>query len=316
MKIRVKTATPPSKPETPKVKKVDMPEFRAALRHSIQTCPRDPNSPICGYGGMDGKGRPYDVCLLPTGHPGPHMHVELPEIDAALPRTLERSHQINVSFDFSETAIKRNLTDIMVAWKSIGNGWFTALEASLEVFSKGLRYEHSIDNHPALSALHFMGYMERQKERGDYVVRFRLSKKGLEAVSRIKELVKSNPTDDCTICFGSGYDDKASDVCSHCEGTGKEPGEKSTSVSSLPEKRVRIRAVKKDDRNTVVCGRCKGECVLPSGDVCDRCDGTGEVSGLAAWSQVIMGDKDNVDKKNSTTRTTVKARIKLRPGAR
>lgn len=268
------------KPSTPAkeekvVKAKDITEFKTAVRQALTVCPRRPNAVICGYGGVDSKGKKYDTCLLPSGHSGPHMSVDLPEIPAKVERQVVMSSEIE--FDFYNEAIPRELTDILYAWRKIGNPWASCLEADLECFSKGIVFESKIDNLAAVRTLHYLGFMDKQ-EPGVHEtmapIRYRLSKKGIAATNTIAKLIGDQDASTITLSAGT------------------EPTKKGR-VSS-PEKAAPV-AKSKPTKNhwplkgtkevvEVDCERCDGEGVVgikKAGKIvsidCPDCDGTGKV---------------------------------------
>lgn len=319
MKIRVKvrqSVTAPTSVKTKEpTKKVSAEEFKAAMRSAFEECPRKPTASICGYGGIDGKGRKYDVCLLPTGHTGPHMSVDPAELDTSIPRPRHVTKNIPLPFDDPSLGKSEILTDIIYGWKMLGNPRATPLEADLELFSKGIRLNTSIDNIPAVQALHFLGYMSKEQEPTfPFVVRYKLTKKGLTEADSIQVEVVD---DDCTKCGGSCFNNKTATACTHCKGTGKEPIKNNITLppekSTVVKRKQLIKPVTPAaDAGPVVCERCNGDCVLDNGDVCSLCDGTGETSQTpygALCDFIINGGKANA-KVNSTT--TIKTRVRIR----
>jgi hypothetical protein len=259
-------------------------------------CPRRPSSPICGYG----ADKQHEGCNFPTGHFGLHGRVSSPEIVASIPR--RELSACPVELQFENEILPQALTDIIYAWKKIGNPWASALEADLELFSKGYKFQNNIDDLNAVRALYYLEYMKKEDAGpGLNVARYKLSKKGLLAAARIAELIGEEDTQpikdidtetDCNLCAGWGVDDDGL-VCHNCNGSGSAPkkrtrrtGKEIDTTISPPEKTV------------ATCGRCNGACVLPSGKVCPKCDGTGE--------GIILGGNNGTTGKDKKVRIRVK----------
>ena len=271
------------------VKKVSGEDFKTATRAALLICPRTEKAEICGYSGVDSKGKKYDTCLLPSGHDGPHMSVEPSEIPRSVPRKVV--HTAGVLLETS-SYVDDILTDILYAWRKTGNPWSSGLEMELSVYSKGIQFENKIANVPALQALHFLGYFDRQQEHGESVVRYRLSKKGLRATAEIaKKVGDTKPdeivlSDDCQECGGSGMDDD-NEECTACSGTGISQSDKPKQLA--PTRRTgkvtpKARVVSSSQRSGAVkpklveCERCNGDGVGEDGDECSVCNGNGETT--------------------------------------
>lgn len=276
-----------SEPVEEAVTKVPFAEFKAATRSALEVATYTKS--LCLYSGTDSKGKKYDICMLPSGHDGPHMSVDPAEIPVTQPRKMVIA--CDVTFDFGTETIPQELTDILYAWRKVGNPNATALEVELLAFSKGIAFESKITNAPAVYALWYLGFLDRSEpEKHDLmgVVKYKLSKKGLKATDEIARLIgDSKPDvalksdDDCTVCGGSGFDEETENECTHCKGTGTEPAKRPTRVVrgrvSPPEKTNPVKkAVESEPVKTIDCGRCQGS-GLYKGKVCDTCFGNGEV---------------------------------------
>jgi len=245
--------------------------------------PRKPDSRICGYNFVD-----KDICGLPEYHHGPHQTVEKSEVPIKVVRRTETNCPMVAKFD---TKIAGSLTDIIFAWWLLGNPVSTPLEISLDIYSKGLKFENEINSFPAVHSLVFLGYMETIEwtaaNRISRCNKYKLTKEGIKIAETIsqktgtnqivvqneKTNTKESTESDCDLCEGTGFNEDNGESCKKCKGTGVI---KTKVSNSLPEKVRQPEIVM--STTMVECINCDGTGVAGE-TICPICKGTGEREG-------------------------------------